>query len=138
MPVAQVRDIKTAFAALKSEKITLEGNRAMTVKEAVFALAPTLERMKKHGFDVQEIAEKLEAKGIAVKPPTLAKYLAECRRKQARKADRPASRKQAETPPATVARPEAMPEPVASIAVSRPVCSPEGIVRRPDTPFDEL
>jgi hypothetical protein len=38
------------------------------------ALAPILERMKKRGFDTQEIAEKLHEKGIGVKPPTLAKY----------------------------------------------------------------
>jgi len=86
---AQVKDIKTEFAKLRPEKITLSGNRSLTVKEAVFALAPTLERMKKRGFDTQELAEKLTAKGLEVHPATLAKYLAEFRRKQARKPDRP-------------------------------------------------
>ena len=61
---AQVKEIRTEFAKLKPVKITLDGNRSMTVKEAVFALAPTLERMKKRGFDTQEIAEKLHEKGI--------------------------------------------------------------------------
>ena len=47
---AQVKDIKTEFAKLKPVKVTLDGNRSLTVKEAVFALAPTLERMKRRGF----------------------------------------------------------------------------------------
>jgi hypothetical protein len=78
----QVREIRTEFASLKPAKVTLDGNRSLTVKEAVFALAPTLERMKKRGFDAQEIAEKLHDKGIDVKPPTLVKYLNEFRRRQ--------------------------------------------------------
>ena len=35
--VSQVKDIKAEFATLKPQKVTLDGNRAMTVKEAVFA-----------------------------------------------------------------------------------------------------
>ena len=54
----------------------------MSMKEAVFALAPTLERMKKRGFDTQEIVERLHEKGIEVKAPTLAKYLSEFRRQK--------------------------------------------------------
>ena len=54
----------------------------MSVKEAVFALAPTLERMKKRGFGTQEIIEKLYEKGIEIKPQTLNKYLAEARRQR--------------------------------------------------------
>ena len=76
----QIKDIKTAFATLKPQKVTLDGNRSMTVKEAIIALAPTLERMKKRGFDIAELVEKLHEKGIAVKAPTLMKYLNECRR----------------------------------------------------------
>jgi hypothetical protein len=85
---AQVREIRTEFASLKPAKVTLDGNRSLTVKEAVFALAPILERMKKRGFDAQEIAEKLHDKGIDVKPPTLVKYLNEFRRKQGQKKDK--------------------------------------------------
>ena len=67
----------------------LDGNRAMTVKQAIFTLAPTLERMKKRGFDTQEIVEKLHEKGIEVKAQTLTKYLTEARRlKESRKAKR--------------------------------------------------
>ena len=84
---AQVKDIKNEFAKLKPVKVTLDGNRSLTVKEAVFALAPTLERMRKRGFDPQEIAEKLHEKGIDVKPPTLVKYLNEFRRQREKKKD---------------------------------------------------
>ena len=82
-----VKEIRLEFAKLKSAKVTLDGNRSLTVKEAVFALAPTLERMKKREFDVQEIVERLHEKGIDVKPPTLTKYLNEFRRQKARKKD---------------------------------------------------
>jgi hypothetical protein len=95
---AQVRKIRTEFAKLRPEKITLDGNRSLSVKEAVFALASTLERMKKRGFDTQEIAGKLHKKGIAVQAPTLAKYLAEFRRQRERKPDRPAPQKREELP----------------------------------------
>ncbi len=81
----QVKEIRQEFVKLRPAKVTLDGNRPMTVKEAVFALAPTLERMKKRGFDVQELAEKLHEKGIDVKPPTLAKYLNEFRRGKEKK-----------------------------------------------------
>ena len=57
-----LKEIKTELAKLKPVKVTLDGNRSLTVKEAIFALAPTLERMKKRGFDTQEIAEKLGIK----------------------------------------------------------------------------
>ena len=69
--------------------VTLDVNRAMTVKQAIFTLAPTLERMKKRGFDTQEIVEKLHEKGIEVKPQTLTKYLTEARRqREGRKAQK--------------------------------------------------
>ena len=77
---AQVKEIRQEFAKLKPVRVTVDGNRSLTVKEAIFALAPTLERMKKRGFDIQEIAERLHEKGIEVKQPTLAKYLNEFRR----------------------------------------------------------
>ncbi|EFL84308.1 hypothetical protein HMPREF0326_03162 [Desulfovibrio sp. 3_1_syn3] len=85
----QVKEIRTEFAKLKPVKVTLDGNRNLTVKEAIFALASTLERMKKRGFDIQEIAEKLHEKGIEIKPPTLAKYLNESRREKGGKKDTP-------------------------------------------------
>ena len=72
---SQVKEIRQEFAKLKPATVTLDGNRAMTVKQAIFTLAPTLERMKKRGFDTQEIVEKLREKGIEVKAQTLTKYL---------------------------------------------------------------
>ena len=85
----QLKEIRQEFAALKPASVTLDGNRTMSVKEAVFALAPTLERMKKRGFDTQEIVERLHEKGIEVKPQTLTKYLTEARRqREGRKAKR--------------------------------------------------
>ncbi len=85
----QLKEIRQEFAALKPASVTLDGNRTMSVKEAVFILAPTLERMKKRGFDTQEIVEKLHEKGIEVKSQTLTKYLAEARRlKESKKAKR--------------------------------------------------
>lgn len=85
----QLKEIRQEFAALKPASFTLDGNRTMSVKEAVFALAPTLERMKKRGFDTQEIVERLHEKGIEVKAPTLAKYLSEFRRRKEKKQDTP-------------------------------------------------
>lgn len=120
---AQVKEIRTEFAKLKPVKVTLDGNRSLTVKEAVFALAPTLERMKTRGFDTQEIAEKLHEKGIDVKPPTLAKYLNEFRRGKDKKADTP--------PPPAKTAPAQKPDRPATISAG-------GFVITPDTPLDEL
>ena len=78
----QLKEIRQEFATLKPASVTLEGNRTMSVKEAVFALAPTLERMKKRGFDTQEIVERLHEKGIDVKPQTLTRYLTEAERQR--------------------------------------------------------
>ena len=123
---AQVKEIRLEFAKLKPVKVTLDSNRNMTVKEAIFALAPTLERMKKRGFDTQEIAEKLHEKGIEVKPPTLAKYLNEFRRGKDKKKDTP-------PPPAQTQKATSTPRP------DRPTTVSAGeFVITPDTPLDEL
>ena len=79
---SQLKKIRQEFAKLKPATVTLDGNHAMTVKQAIFILAPTLERMKKRDFDTQEIVEKLHEKGIEVKPQTLTKYLTEARRQR--------------------------------------------------------
>lgn len=120
---AQVKEIKIEFAKLKPAKATMDGNRNLTVKQAVFALAPTLERMKNRGFDIQEIAEKLHEKDIKVKPPTLAKYLNEFRRGKGKKKDTP--------PPPAKTAPAPKPD--------RPAPVSEGeFAITPDTPLDEL
>lgn len=120
---SQVKEIQQEFARLKPTTVTLDGNRTITVKQAIFTLASTLERMKKRGFDIQEIAEKLHEKGIDVKPPTLAKYLNEFRRGKGRKKDTPPPLKK--TPPA--------PKPDRPATVR-----PGEFVITPDTPLDEL
>lgn len=98
MPITteQIREIRQEFARLKPATVTLDGHRPMTIREAIFSLAPTLERMKKRGFDTQEIVERLAEKGIAIKPPTLTKYLKEYRRQ---KEDRKGRKKDTPPPP---------------------------------------
>ena len=84
MPItaSRLKEIRQEFARLKPSAVMLDGNRAMTVKQAIYTLAPTLEQMKKRGFDTQEIVERLHEKGIEVKPQTLTKYLTEARRQR--------------------------------------------------------
>ena len=120
---AQVKEIRLEFAKLKPVKVTLDGNRNMTVKEAIFALAPTLERMKKRGFDTQEIAEKLHEKGIEIKSPTLAKYLNEFRRGKGKKKDTP--------PPQAKTTPAPKPDRPAAVSAGE-------FVITPDTPLKDL
>lgn len=124
---AQIKEIRTEFAKLKPVKVTLDGNRSLTVKEAIRALAPTLERMKSRGFDTQEIAEKLHEKGIEVKPPTLAKYLNEFRRGKGKKTDTP--------PPSE--QPEKKTDPPLKPYTPATVKAGQFVVT-PDTPLEEL
>ena len=120
---SNVKEIRQELAKLKPVKVTLDGNRTLTVKEAIFALAPTLERMKNRGFDTQEIAEKLHEKGIEIKPPTLAKYLNEFRHGKDKKTDTP--------PPSARAKPMQTPD--------RPAVINDGeFVITPDTPLEDL
>ncbi len=87
----QVKSIRQELDKLRPAS-ALSGNRELSIKQTIFALAPALERMKKRGFELPEIIAKLAEKGIEVKPQTLAKYLGEARRqKDARKTKRQAS-----------------------------------------------
>ena len=86
---SQLKEIRTELEKLKPAKVTLDGNHGMTVKAAVEILAPTLERMKKRGFELPELVERLHEKGIDIKPQTLAKYLNEFRRRKGKKRDTP-------------------------------------------------
>jgi hypothetical protein len=61
---SRLKEIKAELAKMKPAKVTLDGNRSLTVKETISALAPTLERMKKRGFDTQEIAENSMRKAL--------------------------------------------------------------------------
>ena len=76
----EVKAIRQELNSLKPDAATT-GNQELTVKQTIIALAPTLERMKKRGFELPEIVDKLHDKGIEVKAQTLAKYLAEADRK---------------------------------------------------------
>lgn len=98
---SQLKEIRQELARMKPAAVPLSGNRAMTVKQAIFALAPTLERMKKRGFDTQEIIEKLREKGIEVKAQTLTKYLTEARRQRE---GRKAQKKDTPSPAAATAK----------------------------------
>lgn len=120
---SQVKAIRQEFAKLKPVRVTLDGNRSMTVKEVIFSLAPTLERMKKRGFDAQELVERLHEKSIEIKPPTLAKYLNEFRRGKDKKTDTP--------PPPVKTTPAPKPDRPAPVSAGR-------FVITPDTPLDEL
>ncbi|MBD5416672.1 MAG: hypothetical protein HDR50_03195 [Desulfovibrio sp.] len=79
--VEQVKSIRQELDKLRPE-VALSGNRELSIKQTIFALAPTLERMKKRGFELPEIIAKLAEKGIEVRPQTLTKYLAEARRQK--------------------------------------------------------
>ena len=63
-----VRKIQAEFPSLQSEKKTLEGNHGLTLHDAVRALYPTLRDMKKRGFSIREIAEKLANTASASSP----------------------------------------------------------------------
>ena len=77
-----VRKIIAEFPNLQHEKKTLEGNYEMTFREAIRALYPTLQRMKRRGFTTKDMAQKLNESGVAIKPTTLSKYLNEIEMEQ--------------------------------------------------------
>ena len=77
-----VRRIQSEFTNIQSKKKTLEGNHSMSFRDAVRALYPTLQRMRKRGFTTREMAQKLNENGVAIKPATLAKYLNETETEQ--------------------------------------------------------
>ena len=77
-----VRRIQTEFANLQNEKKTLEDNHSMSFRDAVRALYPTLQRMKRRGFTTKDMAQKLNESGVAIKPTTLSKYLNEIEMEQ--------------------------------------------------------
>ena len=100
LTASQLKEIRQEFAHLKPATVTLDGNCTVTVKQAIFALAPTLERMRKRGFDTQELVERLHEKGIEVKAQTLTKYLTEARRQRE---GQKAKRHDTPPPPSTTA-----------------------------------
>ena len=159
----QVKAIRQELNSLKPEATAVSGNGELTVKQIIMALAPTLERMKKRGFELSEIVSRLHEKGIEVKPQTLAKYLAEARRqKENRKAKSQAANPHRSAPQTACrnAEPQAADTPPRQ-AVSPPAASQDAHQKtldlndedwigkvdyshrsqfkiKPDTPIDEL
>lgn len=77
-------DEKTPHMHFLQVLVTRDGR--LTVREAIFALAPTLGRMHMHGFELAELTEKLHDKGIKISVPMLCRYLNAWRRQKAKKA----------------------------------------------------
>lgn len=67
----QIKTIRVEFYRLKPARVRLDGSRPLIVREATFALAPTLERMRRRGFELAEQTEKLHDKDIELRVPTL-------------------------------------------------------------------
>ena len=82
-----VRRILAEFPNLQNEKKMLEGNHEMTFREAIRALYPTLQRMRKRWFKTKEIAQKLNEYGVYITPVTLANYMNELGKKKKAKQD---------------------------------------------------
>lgn len=75
-----VKAAKTALQNLRQltpASPKLDDDQEMTVKEAVFFMAPDLIRMSKRGFTSKELADGLAGEGVSVKPGTLNRYLNE-------------------------------------------------------------
>lgn len=127
----QVKEIRQELDKLRPTP-AVSGNRELSVKQTILALAPALERMKKRGFELPEIVAKLAEKGIEVKAQTLAKYLAEARRQ----------REGRKIPKRDTPRPT--PPKVEVIArrqddnTQKSLGSGGGFTIRPDIPLDEL
>lgn len=56
---------------LKPASIRLDGGCSLAVREAIFARPPTLERMRRRGFELAGQTEKLHDKDIELRVPTL-------------------------------------------------------------------
>lgn len=75
-PLYTVEGNQTKFHQTQARSRHTDVKRTMSMNEAVFALVPTLARMKERGFGAQKIVERLHVKGIDV---PLTKYLTEVR-----------------------------------------------------------
>ena len=81
----EIKNIKAEFKDLKPAKVKLDNNRKLYCKEAITALYPALNGMRKRGFTTEEILEKLREKGIVIKAATYRRYMGECRKQQSQK-----------------------------------------------------
>ena len=72
----QIRGIRADLAKLRPAKPTRpKADGPMTIKDAIMQLAPTLVKMRDKGFSTAELVDHLGARGIAIKPATLSRYL---------------------------------------------------------------
>ncbi len=127
----QLKEIRQELDKLKPTKIALDGNRALTIREAIFALAPTLERVKKRGFETAEIIQRLHEKGIDIKAATLARYLNEYKRGKDKKSDKNADEQVNVNTTKTSLQAHPIPQPERTAHWG-------GFEVRPDIPDDEL
>ncbi len=131
LTASQVKAIGQELNKLRQPKLRLDGNRTLTVREAIFILAPVLLKMKNRDFEIPEIVQLLHEKGIDIKPPTLSKYLNEYKRGADKKAEAKADKKTKADKTKDKTHPNPKPEP-------SPSYSRGGFEIRPDIPDDEL
>ncbi len=92
----QIRGIRADLAKLKPAKPTRpKADGPMTIKDAIMQLAPTLVKMRDKGFSTAELVEHLGARGIAIKPATLNRYLNGYQRGTENEPSKPATDKEA-------------------------------------------
>lgn len=72
----KVRDVEALGATLKELPAVDQGERELTKMEAVKLLAPRIRELRKKGYSMERIAEKLTEGGFAINSSTLASYLA--------------------------------------------------------------
>jgi hypothetical protein len=80
---------------------------SVTKRQAIHRLSPQIAVLRKRGFTVRMLAERLSANGLEIKPAVLQKYLSELKDRPVRRAHGP--RVVAE--PVAAARRDATPEP---------------------------
>lgn len=71
----QVKDIIGKLEKLSPKKPVLDGNRRLSLKEAIAAMSPAITKMYDRGFGTDEIVQVLKSHSIEIKAQTLRKYM---------------------------------------------------------------
>lgn len=71
----QIKDIIGKLEKLAPKKPVLDGNRRLSLKEAIAAMSPAIKKMYDRGFGTDEIVQVLKGHGIEIKAQTLRKYM---------------------------------------------------------------
>lgn len=71
----KIKSIIGKLEKLSPQNPVLSGDRRLTLKEAIAAMAPTIKKMYDRGFGTDEIVTVLKAQGVEVKAQTLRKYM---------------------------------------------------------------